>query len=414
MRSSIFRPTLVLITSFASTTSALLASTSSPCASQCGNTLDSTSGSDIACSNAEFESTNAGTVFENCISCQVRSNYVDPVTKQSDLHWAIYNIRYAVSWCLFGYPNNENVISTPCTTSKSCGLLKAGFVHDSLSSNASTYGFCALVPATDISKCTSCLSFQTSEFYLKNFVTALDAACQQQPTPGNTINIEGSLFSTTAVNITTGSARPASTYKPDDHALTLGAKVGIAVGGLVALLSISGFCIVWRGKRRRRMFLLKHQQETGYADWLVQKKSAFMSPQISSPGAFFDSPQSQRPLVSSQPWPRPRQGGDSPASAMGDGAYSTYSSQYSSPTDASDRFQTSGSSREWPREWPVDRKSSIGGSSGVRSRSREKHEPTAEIIEMQNVAPVLLHPGHGRGTASHLTEDDVQRGGHAV
>ncbi|KAI9049209.1 hypothetical protein LZ554_007056 [Drepanopeziza brunnea f. sp. 'monogermtubi'] len=411
MRSSIFKPTLVLITSFASTTSALLASTSSPCASQCGNTLDNTSGSDIACSNAEFKSTDAGTVFENCISCQVRSNYVDPVTKESDLHWAIYNIRYAVSWCLFGYPNNENVISTPCTTSMSCGLLEAGFVYDSLSSNASTYGFCALVPAIDVPKCTSCLRIQTSESYLTNFVTALDAACQQQPIPGNTINIEGSLFSTTLVNITTGSARPASTYTPDNHALTLEAKVGIAVGGLVALLSISGFCIVWRGKRRRRRFLLKHQQETGYADWLVQKRSAFMSPQMPSPGGFFDSPQSQRPLVSSQPWARPGQDEESPASGMGEKVYfSPYSSQYSSPTDANDRFESSGSSREWP----VDRKSSIGGSSGVRSRSREKHEPVAEIIEMQNVAPVLLHPGHGRGAASHSTKDDVQRGGHAV
>jgi len=138
MRPSIFAPALVLITSFAPSATALKASTSSPCAAQCGNELGSTSGSDIVCANSDYKSAAAGIVFSTCVSCQLASQYVDPVTKQSDLHWAICkylckihrqsknklltfqstidNLRYAVSWCLFGYPDNKNVAGTPCTT----------------------------------------------------------------------------------------------------------------------------------------------------------------------------------------------------------------------------------------------------------------------------------------------------------
>lgn len=89
MRPSFLAPALVLITSFAPSTTALKASTSSPCAAQCGNELGSTAGSDVVCSNADYKALAPGVVFQTCISCQLESQYVDPVTKQSDLHWAI-------------------------------------------------------------------------------------------------------------------------------------------------------------------------------------------------------------------------------------------------------------------------------------------------------------------------------------
>ncbi|KAH7393328.1 hypothetical protein BKA64DRAFT_724470 [Cadophora sp. MPI-SDFR-AT-0126] len=405
MRPSSFAPALVLITSFAPSTTALKASTSSPCAAQCGNELGSTTGSDLVCTNSDYKTAAAGIVFSTCVSCQLGSQYVDPVTKQSDLHWAIYNLRYAISWCLFGYPDNKNVAGTPCATSTSCGSLQNAFEFDSLSVNASSYGFCPLLPAVTIPRCTSCLQLQDSEFYITNFVTTLNAACQQQPVPGGKLYIEGNLFSTTLVNITSPDTAPTSNYQgPANGGLNLGAKIGIAVGGFVVLLSMIGCCIIWRGKRRRRRFLMKHQQETGYAEWVSQQKAASMSPPMPSPGGFFDSPQSQRPLVSTQPWARGGHEEESPASAIGEKVYfSPYSSQYSSPVDVNNQFQPVGSSSEWP----LDRKGSVGGgsTSGMRSRSREKRE----TIEMQNVAPVLLHPGNGRG-AGPLTDEDVRRG----
>ena len=256
-------------------------------------------------------------------------------------------------------------------------------------------------------------------------LTALNAACIQQPTPGNTISIQGSLFSTTPVNITTPTATP-SGVNYSTGGLTLGAKIGIAAGGVVALLMISGFCIVWNGKRRRRQYLRKIQDQSGYSDW--RKSHAFTPedgmrggpfvpratpPMGSSQGAFFDSPDSQRPL--NPPWVSPRPEDESPASAFGEKAYfSPYTSQYSSPISATDCIPVA-------MDWPIDRKGSIGGGrasgrtmparngpgGGSRSRSREKK---GDQFEMQNVAPVLMHPGHGRTGSAGLTEEDAKRG----
>ncbi|CZT07617.1 hypothetical protein WAI453_005115 [Rhynchosporium graminicola] len=424
MRPSSLPPALVLITSFAAPITALIASTTSPCAAQCGNNLASTSLSDLACSNADFKSTPAGNTFQNCISCQISSTYVDPITRQSDIHWAIYNLRYALSWCLFAYPNNtnsantinKNVAGTQCSTERACGAFQGAFAYDSLSLNSSSYGFCPSLPAVNVPHCTTCLQVLTDDFYLTNFVVALDASCQQQPMAGTKLFIDGSLFSTTHVNITSPSAAPDSTYNPRDHGLTLAAKAGIGAAALCAMLAMVGFCIIWQGKRRRRRYLAKHQQETGYSDWV--KQAVLFPPQQpagESPGGFSHTPQSQRPLVSAAPWARRED--ESPASAMGEKVYfSPYTSQYNSPVDVNDQFQTIG------REWPVDRKGSVGGSTGVggqhssRSRSREKRDRDMEnigdrielqdVAPVQNAAPVLLHPGHERGRSSH--DQDVK------
>lgn len=252
-------------------------------------------------------------------------------------------------------------------------------------------------------------------------VVALDAACQQQPVPGSKVSLDGNIFSSTLVNITSPSTAPTSSYNSSKGGLTLGAKIGIAVGGVMFLLIVTGCCIVCQGKRRRRRFLKKHQQETRYSDWVTQQKAA-ATPPMPSPGAFFDSPASQRPLVSSTPWATGRREDESPASAIGEKVYfSPYSSQYSSPIDPNEQLQH----QPIGQQWPTDRKGSVGGSTGVvagvfptRSRSREKtglRESEGDRIEMQdvrpisNAAPVLLHhPGYGRGRP--LTDEDAQNG----
>lgn len=287
-------------------------------------------------------------------------------------------------------------------------------------------------------KCSACLSVQSNQYYLNNFLTALNAACIQQPVPGNTISIQGSLFSTTPVNITSPTPTPTG-VNYSTGGLTLAAKIGIAVGGIVVLLAILGFCIVWNGKRRRRAYLRKVQEESGYGDWRknhsfaaeeglrVQPPMGGATPPMGAArggGAFFDSPDSQRPL---HPWGARPGEDDSPASGFGEKAYfSPYSSNYNSPVSAQDQIPPI--ARDWPtverkgsihdhvpmgRDWGIDRKGSVqSGSSRVRSRSRENREKERDDggFEMQNVAPVLKHPGHGRGGSLGLTEEDAKSG----
>lgn len=425
MRPSLVSSSLLLVTSFVSTGKALEALANSPCAVQCGNVLGGTSGNDIVCPDSSYTSTLAGQTFSTCITCQLSSKYQDPVTKQTDLQWALYNLRYAMSWCLFGYPNNTAVGDTPCITSTACGPIQNAIELDSLAPNASAYSYCALLlGSASVPKCGACLSVQSSEYYLNNFLTALNAACIQQPTPGNIISLQGSLFSTTPVNITSPSPTPTG-VNYTTGGLTLAAKIGIAVGGIVVLLAIAGFGIVWNGKRRRRAYLRRVQEQSGYGDW--RKNHDFTpddglrggpfapraTPPMSGGPAFFDSPDSQRPL--NPPWASKMED-ESPASAFGEKAYfSPYSSQYSSPISASDPPPVA-------MEWPIDRKGSVGGgrttgrsmsgrngSGRMQSRSPSR-EKKGDQFEMQNVAPVLSHPGHGRTPSIPLTEEDAKRG----
>jgi hypothetical protein len=242
------------------------------------------------------------------------------------------------------------------------------------------------------------------------------------------------------------------------------------------LLGITGFCIIWFGRRRRRRALRERQRASGFSDdW--RKTHDFRgeegvlggnvpvrtdTPQTDSHGVF-DSPQSTRPLNS---WAVAPAGtaDETPITGPGEKGY-VFGSQYNSPVSAMDQVPVFG--REWPidgkgsshvpnptsavenlklegreypidrkgsfrarnpmsaeddlshvnREWPVDRKSSFSrpaapGRYPSRSRSREKGGPSydSDRIEMQNVAPVLKHPGHGRGASIPLTEDDMRKG----
>jgi hypothetical protein len=96
---------------------ALLVVPSSPqCADLCGNALGSTSGSEMTCDDASYASSLGGATFKACLACELNSTYYDSKTKQSDLDFAIYNFRYALSWCLFGFDNNTATSNTPCLT----------------------------------------------------------------------------------------------------------------------------------------------------------------------------------------------------------------------------------------------------------------------------------------------------------
>ena len=149
--------------------------------------------------------------------------------------------------------------------------------------------------------------------------------------------------------------------------------------------------------------------------------------------AFFDSSDSQHPI---HPWgARPADDEspvarfESPVTTFGEKAYFTpYTSNYSSPVMEQDGIPSIGN--VWPverktdihsptegREWTsLDRKSSVASGSGKSSsRSRDAKEKVRSggQFETQNVAPILMHPGHGRGgstTSISLTEEDARRG----
>ncbi|SPN97655.1 uncharacterized protein DNG_01168 [Cephalotrichum gorgonifer] len=411
----------------ASSVVALRVSPGSPCASKCGNVLDSTSSDELVCDESAYSSGN-GLVFKNCVNCEMGSTYFTTSDefknkKDSDLQWAIYNMRYATSYCVFGFPDGH-VDSSPCITSTACEPFMNAVTFGNLATNVSTYDYCAGWNPTLVGKCLSCLR-PTGAHFISNFLTVLTAACEQQPLPGKTVGIEGNVFSLDVVNMTDASAVP--TLDPsyfDEGSFGLAAKVGVAFGALGFVLVVAGFSIVCIGKRRRRAYLRQMEGTNEHKSWAGQLA-------VGSRGQPSETPLSQRPL----------RGGwdDSPMSAatekMSPARYfSPYSSQFGSPVSAVDA-----PSMPWPEVGPSRERSigiALGGESPQMPEPPSPAKGKARAFDGVDVyggsvgpswgessrgaptrgePPVLGHPGHGRSSSSlprryTLTEEDARNG----
>lgn len=138
-------------------------------------------------------------------------------------------------------------------------------------------------------------------------MTIVDAGCIQEPAQGSILSLQGSPFSTTQLNITTPSPSSLPYSNGFSDGLSLGAKVGIAVGAILVALFITGFCIIWNGRRRRRRFLAQKARQSGY-EWDAARHGHMAMAESSAdertPGGFFDSPQSQKPFANAWGYPQ--------------------------------------------------------------------------------------------------------------
>ncbi|KAK3326463.1 hypothetical protein B0H66DRAFT_161096 [Apodospora peruviana] len=346
---------LCLAMAFAPLVSALRVSPNSPCSSKCGNTLSSTTGDDMACKASEY-SRGAGTVFESCVGCEATSSYVSK--NESDVHWLLHNIRYNIGYCLWGELGGSTG-TNPCITSTACGPLHDAVSYNNYTTSGGAYDYCDAWSHHEnfVPKCQACLVQLREEensaidgYYIDNYLIMLDAACQQKPKPGTLLSVQGDPFATTPVVITTPSPTYASVPTPDYGPVSLGARVGIAFGGLAFLLTIVGFCIVCNGKRRRRAFLRDLERRHADQGW-PHPKTRYGS---AGDGDMFETPVSQRPLRS---WDEsPVSAGTTPGGMDRNlplpRYFSPYSSNYNSPVSATDGGPSSATNANWPTLTP--------------------------------------------------------------
>ncbi|KAM5342553.1 hypothetical protein ACJ41O_013519 [Fusarium nematophilum] len=292
--------TLALVTAslgLLSPAASILVADDSPCGTLCGNVLSATTSDDIVCNEGDYTS-GAGIVYQQCLACQQTSDY-----RTSD--------------------NETDQQYLLCE--KACGPFRNAIVYKNLSSKVESYEYCDDWPVDDnldFQGCTECLQIG-EQHYLANFITVLQAGCEQQPVPGATVSVEGNVFSKDDVNVTDPS--PLATLDPDwfdNGPLNLEAKVGIAAGGVVLILITLGFCIIWRGRRRRRAFLSTLEIKQGGKSWPTP---------IMIPGEMRETPLSQKPL---------RGWDESPMSVRSEKPFhnyvSPYASQFSSPVSATE------------------------------------------------------------------------------
>ncbi|KAK1655528.1 hypothetical protein BDP81DRAFT_388453 [Colletotrichum phormii] len=405
--------------------SAIHVADGSPCETLCGNVLDSTTKNDVVCDEHSYSSSAAGSVYQQCISCELSSDFATS-TNETDTQWALYNLRYAVSYCVFGYPDNPDVGSSPCLTRTACEPLQNAIKYNDLASNATEYEYCDVWDHNQVASCSACLRAGNNN-YLTNFITILDAGCEQKPVPGTTVSVDGSPFSKTRVNIT--EPTPTNTYVSNYNKgpISLGGIVGIAIGGAVLLLAMAGFCIVWNGKRRRRAYLKQlEMRQKGPSGWPSPLNLAGLN----------GTPLSQRPLRSWDDTPQsqvfPRTYDDSPMSPQGENAFpryfSPYSSQYNSPVSG-----TEAPHMQWPANQaaPSSQQQEIGlafgGDDAQHDWPEDKGKGKPEAYELREVdgdwearqrhpsPPVLQHPAHPtyaehNPAAYHgMTEEEFRR-----
>lgn len=180
----------------------------------------------------------------------------------------------------------------------------------------------------------------------------LQAGCEQKPEEGATVAIDGDIFST--ANVTISDPTPRATVDPawfDQGPLDVGAKAGIAAGGLVVILIIVGCFVVCRGKRRRRAFLRSYDPKVGRKSWPSPAHIGGMKEIVTT-----DTPLSQRPL---------RAWDDSPMTTASEQQqpfqryFSPYSSQFNSPISATENKQP---------QWPV-----LGAERQMTPQEVERH-----------------------------------------
>ncbi|KAI0150182.1 hypothetical protein GGR57DRAFT_493251 [Xylariaceae sp. FL1272] len=242
---------------------ALQVTPGSACAALC---LDDTEGdssdpnasntepSDITCTDDDYESTTRGVKFKNCVNCLQNSNATSDT--ENDISWFLYNVRYSLDVCLFGFPGNASKpVSSPCDIKYACQPLQQALESGNLSSTAPQYDYCSadgdFLDNVHLSTCIQCFAASPNQAYMSNFVTALQAGCEQKPAAGTLIGLSGALFTDSLVNIT----EPPDTSPGNEsfNILTTGAIVGIAVGG--ALLLFGGLALFWvHHRRQKRMY----------------------------------------------------------------------------------------------------------------------------------------------------------------
>ncbi|KAF4119685.1 hypothetical protein GMORB2_4594 [Geosmithia morbida] len=229
-----------------------------------------TGSGDIVCTDEGYTSQENGRKFQRCLTCLQSSAHT--ADQESDQQWFFYNLRYAIDYCVMGYPNGTDTNGGgPCTTSESCGAFEEALefgIEDP--AYAQPYQFCGksdgrLASAEYMDNCQACVGVDDSQSYLVNFLVAVRAGCEQKPANNMLVGLSDSVFATSTISIVQASSSiNSSSSSSNQSSLSSPAIVGIVIGSLVVILFTSG-CIFMqlrkRQNRRRIRLRLRRQQQ---------------------------------------------------------------------------------------------------------------------------------------------------------
>lgn len=187
---------IVFVLSFLPTTCGLFVVSGSDCTAACfSNSTGSayaTNSTDVTCHDTDYSTTDAGKGFQTCVACEFQVPTFEHTTTQTDIGWALckhwkkqikvlilwlnlhisVNIRYTLSSCLYGFPNNNSVHKTEARPqcADSCSTLSDAIETNlATPSNATTYDYCHdSTFQSNVDACASCYNVVQNQRYLSN------------------------------------------------------------------------------------------------------------------------------------------------------------------------------------------------------------------------------------------------------
>ncbi|KAJ5090639.1 hypothetical protein N7532_009323 [Penicillium argentinense] len=257
--------------------SALRTTSGSPCADVCGSS--NTTASEIACLDSQYNQTKGG-AFEKCVSCQLESTYTDRTSGETDVNWGLYNLRYAVSSCIFGYPAQTSNLSSPCPVS--CDGVRAAVETDLKNPSADNFNsWCGVSTFADnvVNSCEFCYNLTASQnqaqVYLANFLESIRYNCHFEAVTGSAFDIAPSRIFT---SVLLPSSMSLTTSTSSSSGVNLGLVIALPVLGFVIILIGLGTCcfffIRYRRKRTRRGRHQNHMWNVQQRSWAAEEMNA--------------------------------------------------------------------------------------------------------------------------------------------
>ncbi|SPN97652.1 uncharacterized protein DNG_01165 [Cephalotrichum gorgonifer] len=262
--STFYLALLILIPSLFHSALGIQVTPGSPCAAICMDEEDgdpfspdssTTNATDIVCQDSLYKNSAEGIKFKSCLECLQKSDKTNGT--ESDINWLLYNLRYSLGTCLYGFEDEAKTISSPCVISWACEPLQDAILAGNLEPDTSdAFGYCAAgngsLFGNTLKACVDCLKASDDESYLGNFMVALQVGCAQEPEPGTILGIGGSPFTRENLQVSTGSDDEKDTDPgASANSLTTGAIVGIAVGAALLVFGGAALYFVYRRKKNR-------------------------------------------------------------------------------------------------------------------------------------------------------------------
>jgi hypothetical protein len=168
---------LLAIAIFTQAAFALQVTPGSSCAALClpneedpfNSAASVTNSTDIVCKDSDYTNAGEGIRFKQCLECLQKSSKQNGT--ETDVAWFVYNLRFSLGTCLYGFGDEEKVINSPCVTDWACGPLKDALTSG-LDKEDSSFDYCtadnSILETSKIENCVSCLASSEKEVYLGN------------------------------------------------------------------------------------------------------------------------------------------------------------------------------------------------------------------------------------------------------